>query len=62
MIGTYRFGEYPKYVWAIDTCGRVFEAKLEKGGNGYHGYELGEDEDAMRQLVIEEWKTRCPAM
>ena len=58
MISTYKLDKYPKYVWAVDGDGRVYEAKLEKGGNAYHGYELGEDEAAMRQRVIEEWKIR----
>ena len=60
MISTYRVGEYPKYVWAVDAEERVFEAKIERGYRRYHGYELGDDESAMKQLVIEEWKLRCP--
>ena len=60
MISTYRIGDNPKYVWAVDGDERVFEAKLEKGRNTYHGYELGKDETAMRKLVIEEWDRRCP--
>ena len=61
MISSHRLGEFPKYVWAVDAEDRVYEAKLEKGANRYHGYELGEDEETMRQLVIHEWKLRCPA-
>ena len=61
MISTYRLGEFPKYVWAVDAEERVYEAKLERGAETYHGYELGKDEDAMRRLVTEEWKVRCPA-
>ena len=61
MISSYRLDEFPKYVWAVDAEERVYEAKLERGANSYHGYELGEEEDAMRQLVIHEWKLRCPA-
>ena len=60
MISNYCLGEFPKYVWAVDDEERVYEAKVERGSNSYHGCELGEDEDAMRQLVIEEWKLRCP--
>ena len=60
MISSYRIGDYPKYVWAVDENERVFEAKLEKGRDTYHGYELGDDEKAMRQVVIEEWDRRCP--
>ena len=61
MISTYRIDGCPKYLWAVGANGRVFEAKLEKGHNTYHGYELGEDEKAMKQLVISEWNQRCPA-
>lgn len=60
MISTYRIGDHPKYVWAVDDDERVFEAKLEKGHNTYHGYELGKDENTMRKLVIDEWDRRCP--
>ena len=60
MIG--RLGEdgLPKYVWAVDSGGRVYEAKLEQGSRCYHGYELGDDEHTMRRWVVEKWKTRCP--
>ena len=61
MISTYRMDDCPKYLWAVDADGLVFEAKLEKGHYTYHGYELGEDERAMRQLVISEWNQRCAA-
>ena len=60
MISTHRIGCFPKYVWAVDDGNRVYEAKLEQGSDTYHGYELGEDEAAMRRLVISEWSTRCP--
>lgn len=61
MISTYQIDGLPKYVWAMDARERVFESKLEHGQQSYHGYELGEDEDMMRQQVIEEWMQRCPA-
>ena len=50
----------PKYVWAVDYEGRAYEAKLERGSRSYHGYELGNDDDAMRQLVTQEWQVRGP--
>ena len=58
-----RTGEdgFPKYVWAVDSEGRAYESKLEQGSRNYHGYELGEDDDGMRRLVIEEWRLRCQA-
>ena len=60
MIRTHRLGRFPKYVWAVDVDNRVYEAKLEHGSDTYHGYELGEDEASMRELVISEWNTRYP--
>ncbi len=48
----------PKYVWAVDAEGEAYEAKI--GNSGYHGYRL-EEEDNFRELVMKEWKRRCPA-
>lgn len=49
----------PKTVWAVDENEHVYEAK--RGGNQeYHGYELGDDDKAMKKLVIKEWNNRCP--
>ena len=59
MISNVYGGGLPKYVWAIDSEKRAYEAKLERGSGNYHGYELGDDDDVMRQLVIEEWQVRC---
>ncbi len=50
---------FPKYVWAVDPEGRAYESKREQGSPNYHGYELGEDDEGMRRLVIEEWRLRC---
>ena len=60
MIGSFREDGLPKYVWAVDSEGHAYEAKLERGSRRYHGYELGADDDAMRQLVVGEWTLRCP--
>ena len=49
--------DLPKYVWAQDEQGDVYEAKLGGDGLSYHGYRLGED-DRMREWVINEWKRR----
>jgi len=49
----------PKYVWAKDANGNVFEAK--RGGSSpttYHGYRLGDDERDMRAYVTSEWQRR----
>jgi hypothetical protein len=45
----------PKYVWAIDDDGEVYEAKTDS--TGYHGYRL-EDEDDWRDVVLKAWKQR----
>lgn len=60
MIGEFREGEWPKYVWSVDAEGRVYEAKIERGSGNYHGYELNADDEAMRRLVADEWNRRCP--
>ena len=58
MIGGLGASGLPKYVWSVDSRERVYEAKIGRG-RGYHGYELGRDDDAMRQWVMEEWRARC---
>ena len=47
----------PKYVWAVDSAGRAYEAKIGGSGRAYHGYELNET-DPMRRTVIREWNAR----
>ena len=60
MISVFREDNLPKYVWAVAPDGRVYEAKVGRGSRTYHGYELGEDDEAMRRLVVKEWSARCP--
>lgn len=60
MISTFREDGLPKYIWAVASDGRVYEAKIERGSCNYHGYELGEDDEVMRRLVGKEWNARCP--
>jgi hypothetical protein len=58
-----RFGpdQVPKYVWAVDAQGEVYEAKTKPGQEiVYHGYRLGEDERQMRAEILKEWNKRCP--
>jgi len=50
----------PKYVWAVDTDDEVYEAKTKPPDTIYHGYRLGEDEEAMRRYILDEWRRRCP--
>ncbi|MCY4259243.1 MAG: hypothetical protein OXC91_03125 [Rhodobacteraceae bacterium] len=64
MISRCRIGNYPKFIWAVDEerSNRVYEAKLDKNSNRYHGYELGNDEVTMRTYVIDAWNARCPTL
>ena len=54
MVSDHRFGDYPKFVWAVDGHGEVYEAKTDPWNPGaYHGYRLEEDDD-MRSRVERE--------
>jgi hypothetical protein len=60
MVSALAEGGVPKYVWAVDRDGEVYEAKAKAGlETGYHGYRLGEDDSDMRSLIRREWKKRC---
>ncbi|MFK0167073.1 hypothetical protein [Rhizobium sp. NPDC090279] len=59
LISSYD-GEFPKYVWAVDESGVVYEAKADQNAPGeYHGYPLGQEEE-IREHILGEWKQRCP--
>lgn len=58
MVGGLGAGDFPKYVWSVDSRGRVYEAKIGRDGE-YHGHELGDDDNTMRQWVMNEWRARC---
>ncbi len=58
MFSNFADGDTPKYVWAVDSEGEAYEAKIGLGG--YHGYSL-EDEDDFRGFVSKEWEKRCQA-
>lgn len=61
MVSAFAGDGIPKYVWAVDDDGEVYEAKAKPGQETtYHGYRLGEDERTMRDLIRKEWKRRCP--
>jgi len=60
MVSSHLEGQWPKYVWAVDDFGEVYEAKLGHDQLRYHGYRLAEDDGAMRKWVIAEWSTRTP--
>lgn len=62
MVSAFAEGGVPKYIWAVDGDGEVYEAKTEPGREtGYHGYRLGDDDADMRRYVLKEWKRRCRA-
>lgn len=47
----------PKYAWAVDEDGEVYEAKLGGDSRRYHGYRLSRDDKA-RKWILKEWKKR----
>lgn len=57
MISDMDAGDFPKFVWSVDSRGRVYEAIGTDGD--YHGYELGKDDNTMWQWVMKEWRARC---
>ena len=61
MISSHLIDGIPKYVWAVDPEGKVYEAKISGNSGKYHGYELyGKKSRYMRRLVKQEWEARCP--
>ncbi len=59
MVSSYQINGLPKYVWAVDRHGEVYESKLSEGTSGYHGYRLSEGHDRhMNAQVIKEWESR----
>ena len=58
MVSSCLKGDWPKYVWAVDNTGEVYEAKLGHDGRRYHGYRMKEDDAAMRKSVLDEWSKR----
>jgi hypothetical protein len=60
MISSFRYGDFPKFIWCVGEDGDVYEAKTDPITPGiYHGYRL-EEEDVMHELVRRAWKQRCP--
>jgi len=49
MTSLFEDGSTPKYIWAVDADGEVYEAKTHPPDVVYHGYRLGEDETEMRR-------------
>lgn len=59
MVSEFLMDDLPKYVWAVDDNGEPYEAKLGEDGRSYHGYRLGDDERAIRETVLREWRARA---
>ena len=58
MVSFFDSDAVPKYIWAVDRHGEVFEAKTKPGREAaYHGYRLGDDDD-FRAHILQLWKTR----
>ncbi|HJU15484.1 MAG TPA: hypothetical protein VJ770_03355 [Stellaceae bacterium] len=60
MVSRFESGGVPKYVWAVDAEGEVYEAKAKPPDTSYHGYRIGEDEPEMRRYILREWRARWP--
>jgi hypothetical protein len=60
MVSRFELDGSPKYVWAVDADGEVYEAKTKPPDTSYHGYRIGEDEPEMRRYILDEWNIRCP--
>lgn len=59
MVSRPNLGQLPKYIWAVDGNGEVYEAKTDtERADPYHGYRLGDSERRMRAEVLSEWKKR----
>ena len=58
MVSTIRGDGAPKYVWAVDDTGEVYESKIGSDLD-YHGYRLGDNDKAVREYVRREWNQRC---
>ena len=57
MVSSYLQGGLPKYVWAVDGDGEVYEAKLGGDGASYHGYRLL-PKDNNHEYLMAEWRKR----
>ena len=56
LVSSLSYGEFPKFVWFVDSANCVYEAKTDANSPGkYHGYPL-EPNDAFRDVVLRVWK------
>ena len=59
MVSPYAKNGFPKYVWAVDRDGEVYEAKVGGDGRSYHGYALNADRERdLCRWVVTEWNAR----
>jgi hypothetical protein len=58
MVSPFEPDATPKYVWAVDGDGEVYEAKTTPPGTFYHGYRIGDDEPEFRRYILGEWRAR----
>jgi hypothetical protein len=60
MASAFSEGGVPKYVWAVDHAGEVYEAKTRlETETVYHGYRVNDDDRRLREYVCDEWNRRC---
>lgn len=60
MVSAFAGEGVPKYIWAVDDDGEVYEAKTSPGQEtAYHGYRLGDNEKQLKKMILQEWKQRC---
>jgi hypothetical protein len=59
IISRFDQGGVPKYVWAVDADGEVYEAKTKPPEAVYHGYRIDDDEPEMQRYIRDEWNRRC---
>ncbi len=60
MVSAFTAYSVPKYIWAVDEQGEVYEAKKKPQTEiVYHGYRLREDDSLQRNYVRDEWMRRC---
>lgn len=62
MVSFFASNSAPKYIWAVDENGEVFEAKTHPRHKtryyDYHGYRLGENDASFRRYILETWNSR----
>lgn len=59
MVSQFEPERLPKYIWAVDEAGEVYEAKTAPvQETQYHGYRLGDNDPDMRAYILSEWKKR----